>query len=46
MASGDYCLFGRNADGSSNGTAIHYDCDDFPDGTVTSIVTGKIVGRV
>lgn len=38
--SGDHCLL-RTINGEP--CAVHYDCDDYPDGTATSIITGKVV---
>lgn len=38
--SGDYCLL-RVVNGRP--CAVHYDCDDYADGTVTDVVTGEQV---
>ena len=43
MASGDHCRFGRNHDGSPNGTVIHFDCDDFGDNTITDLLSGAVL---
>jgi hypothetical protein len=43
MASGDHCRFGRNHDGTPNGTVIHFDCDDFGDNTITDLLSGAIL---
>lgn len=40
MVSGDHCML-RTIDGQPS--AAHYDCDDYPNGTITSILTGEIV---
>lgn len=39
--SGDYCSLGRKPVPAHFIT--HYQCDDYPDGTVTDALTGKIV---
>ena len=41
MASGEHCLIRRSPEGQPR--VKHYDCDEFPDGTVTNPITGKIV---
>lgn len=35
--SGDYCRFLRNA------KVEHYRCDEYRDGTITSVITGEVV---
>lgn len=42
MASGDRCLF-RTVDGEP--AALHFDCDEWGDGTVTSILTGRVLAQ-
>lgn len=38
--SGDHCLL-KTIDGQP--CAVHYDCDDYSDGTITNVITGKRV---
>lgn len=38
--SGDHCRL-LTRDGQP--CAQHFDCDDYPDGTVTSILTGEVI---
>jgi hypothetical protein len=42
FVSGDRCSM-RTVKGQP--CAVHHDCDDYPDGTITSIITGEIVQR-
>lgn len=40
MASGDHCQM-KTIMGVP--CAKHFDCDDYPDGTITNILTGEVV---
>lgn len=39
--SGDHCILRREQDGRA--IAIHYDCDDYPDGTITDVLSGEVI---
>ena len=42
MIAGDSCRFGREPY-----TVVHGDdCEDYPEGTVTSVLTGEIVRKI